>query len=76
MTKDEDQKDSPREGMGTPHPCTGLVGGNDWSTTWKAKDWHKDDDRVPKRTHSEIEKKYQKVRLYGRPMITKIRSHP
>jgi hypothetical protein len=75
-TKDEDQKDSPRAGMGTPHPRTGPVGGNDWRTTCKAKDWRRDDDRVPKRTHSETVKKDQKVRLYGRPMITRIRSHP
>jgi hypothetical protein len=73
LTKDEDQKDSPRTGMGTPHPHTISMGGNDWCIMCKAKDWHRDDDRAPKHTHSETEKKYQKVRLYGRPMITRTR---
>jgi hypothetical protein len=76
MAKDEDQKDSSRAGMGTPHPCTSLVGGNDWCTTFKVKDWLRDDDRFPKNTHSETVKKDQKLRLYGRTMITRIRSHP
>ena len=75
-TKDEDQKYSSCEGMGTPHPCTDIVGGNDWRTMCKVKDSRRDDDRVPKHTHSETVKKDQKVRLYGRPMITRIRSHP
>jgi hypothetical protein len=74
MTKDEDQKDRPWVGMGTPHPHTNTVGGNDWHTTCKAKDWRRDDDRVPKSTHSETMKKDQKVCLYGKPMITRIRS--
>jgi hypothetical protein len=51
-------------------------GGNDWSTMCKAKDWHRDDDRVPKRTHFETMKKDQKVHLYGRSMITKISLQP
>jgi hypothetical protein len=75
-TKDEDQKDIPRAGMGTPHPRTGPVGGNDWHTTCKVKDWCRDDGRIPKHTHSETVKKDQKVCLYGRTMIIRIRSHP
>ena len=71
-TKDEDQKDSPRVGMGTPHPRTGPMGGNDSRTTCKVKDWRRDDDKIPKHTHSEIVKKDQKVHLYRRPMITRI----
>jgi hypothetical protein len=72
--KDEDQMDSLREGMGTPHPRTGPEGGNDWRTTCKAKDWRQNDDRDPKRTNSETEIKDRKIRLYGRHMITWIRS--
>jgi hypothetical protein len=74
--KDEDQKDSPWEGMGTPHPRTDTVGGNDWRTACKEKDWRRDDGRVPKHTHSETMKNDQKVHLYGRPMITRKRSQP
>jgi hypothetical protein len=62
--------------MGAPHPCTSFVGGKDWRTTFKARDWCRDDSRAPKRTHSETEKKDRKVRLYGRPMITRTRSLP
>jgi hypothetical protein len=71
-TKEEDQKDISWARMGTPHPCTDTVGGNDWRTTCKEKDWCRDDDRVLKSTHSEIVKKDQKVHLYRRPMITRI----
>jgi len=30
LTKDEDQTNSTRAGMGTPHPRIGPKGGNDW----------------------------------------------
>jgi hypothetical protein len=77
VTKDEDQKGWSWAGMGTPHPHTDTGGGgNDWSTTCKAKDWRRDDDRVPKSTHPETVKKDQKVHLYGRPMITRISPQP
>jgi hypothetical protein len=36
--KEEDQKDIPWVGMGTPHPHTYIVGGNDWHTMCKEKD--------------------------------------
>jgi hypothetical protein len=70
LEKDKDQRDILRVGMGTPHPCLGPEGGNDWRTMCKAKYWHWNNDRAPNHTHSETEIKDRKIRLYGRQMIT------
>jgi hypothetical protein len=56
-TKDEDQKGSTREVMGTPHPHTGSKGGNYWRKKYKANDWGRDDGRNPMNTHFQIDKK-------------------